>query len=489
MVKEPNILFIVIDALRSKNLGCYGYRRPTSPHIDKLAQEGILFENAFCCANTTDPSLTSIFSGKYPLSHGITQHAERVRIEHIRRFNESGTYLLPEILKTIGFHTLAVDWLGRWHRRGYDYYSGILELHRFKPHTLLLNVLLGRLPTIPQTTLHRIARPLFSLSERKDIDNAKIMTDKAISLIKQYHREKFFIFIHYWDVHAPYGTPEPYIDEFAKQDYENEQSVEEVLKKFDREHRAYARRRIPKGVQSIEEVLARYDASIAFVDNEVGRLLTVLEELGILDQTLIILTADHGESLLEHGIYFEHHGLYDVTIKVPLIFRYPPSAKNSRVQGMVQHVDLIPTILDILGLDVGAFDFDGKSLVPLLDDGEQIRSAVYVEEFRDEKKRTIRTPNYKFISALSERDASCKLCGYVHGGTKELYDVNKDGEEIHNIFQENRNLAMDLKDKLSKWVRFIEFKRGKRLIGQPFPDEFLEDEEVVKERLKALGYF
>lgn len=487
MVRTPNVIFIIVDALRSKNLGCYGYERPTSPHIDKLACEGVLFDNAFCCVNTTDPSLTTIFSGKYPISHGITQHAEKVRVEDIQRFYESGIPLLPEILKTRKFRTLAIDWLGRWHRRGYDYYSGILELHKFKPHTLFLNMFLGQLPTVQQATLHRIARPLFSIGERKNIDNAKVMTDKAISLIKQASR--FFLFIHYWDVHAPYSAPFPYYEKFAKHNYECNLTVKELLDKFDSVHCAHMNRRIPKDITSVREVLALYDASIAFVDHEIGRLMDFLEKIGILDETIIVLTADHGESLVEHGIYFEHHGLYDVTIKVPLIIRYPPLGKSRKIRELVQHVDLVPTLLDLLGVEVSAFDFDGRSLLPTIEDGVKVRSAVYVEEFRDERKRAIRTDDYKFISAFSEKDAVCRLCGYVHGGTKELYDMNKDCDENHNIIKEKPKVGVKLETELTELIRTLKDREEKRRKGRAVAHDIFKDEEVVKERLKSLGYF
>lgn len=119
----PNILFIIIDALRVKNLSCYGYEKEVSPNIDDLATQGILFADVYSCINTTDPSLTTIFSGRYPLSHGILGHGARVTVEEINQFNSFGIQLLPEILKSHGYTTLAVDWLGRWHKRGYDYYS------------------------------------------------------------------------------------------------------------------------------------------------------------------------------------------------------------------------------------------------------------------------------------------------------------------------------------------------------------------------------
>ena len=108
-----NAIIIVVDALRARNLSCYGYSMKTSPNIDELAKEGVLFEDAYCCINTTDPSLTTIFSGKHPSSHGILSHGVQITTEEVREFNKTGTILLPEILKSQGYTTIAIDWLGR----------------------------------------------------------------------------------------------------------------------------------------------------------------------------------------------------------------------------------------------------------------------------------------------------------------------------------------------------------------------------------------
>ena len=124
MKHDPNILFILSDALRARNLQCYGYARNVSPNIDTLAKSGVLLSQAFSCATVTDPSLTTIFSGRYQRAHGIMKHGIN-RKEDIEKFNEGGTRLLPEILKSRNYTTLAVDWLGRWHKRGYDCYTGL----------------------------------------------------------------------------------------------------------------------------------------------------------------------------------------------------------------------------------------------------------------------------------------------------------------------------------------------------------------------------
>ena len=436
ITNSPNILFVVIDALRAKNLGCYGYSKPTSPNIDNLAREGILFENAFSCSNVTDASLTTIFSGTYPMSHGILSHGgrwlgKRVGKVNTRKLDEIGIRFLPEILKSKGYTTLAVDWLGRWHRRGYDHYSGML--HEANPIRFPLKQIEGR--------LNLVSRRYARLEKSTIIDEARLVTMYAENLIARNCDKKFLLFLHYWDLHSPYAAPAPFYKNIASNGVGSK--VLNLLKTRKRGWKYDER--------TLDEWITRYDASIAYVDHEIGVLVDVLEKYGILDQTLIVLTSDHGESLTEHGIYFDHHGLYDVSIHVPLIFRYSAFPENKRITAFVQHFDLVPTILNLLEIDKKKLD--GKSVLPLIyGETTQLHSAVFAEEALYQRKRAIRTANYKYIQALSQKGAICRRCKRIHGGIKELYDLNKDPEEKQNIIEKKTSLAGKLKERMSKWI-------------------------------------
>lgn len=455
MLKEgegmKNIIIVVIDALRARNLGCYGYSMKTSPNIDKLAKEGVLFEDAYCCINTTDPSLTTMFSGKYPTSHGIINHGPKITEEEIREFNRKGIILLPEILKSRGYTTVAIDWLRRWHRRGYIQYGVI----NYKYPTFLFPFLRILFPFLRKRRSFKI---------RKPTEDARTISDQAINIIRKNRKKKFFLFIHYWDTHTCYNPPKGYVEKFRQKKDGEGQTIEEVLDKLGNpEWRSYIRRCV-KGAQRTSEIIARYDGAIAFIDHEIGRLIDALEECGILEQTLIVLTSDHGESLTDHGIYFTHHGLYDETIHVPLIIRSDGLPKNKRIKGFVQHVDVVPTILDFLGIEVGV-DFDGKSLVPLVNNEiKTLRSFVYVVEAHTQRKRAIRTYGYKYIHALSEEGAICRSCERVHGDTEELYDLNKDPGEVKNMVMEQTEKANALKKQLSDWIKHLENKKEKERI-------------------------
>jgi len=215
--------------------------------------------------------------------------------------------------------------------------------------------------------------------------------------------------------------------------------------------------------KTVSQQIAEYDGAIRYVDGEIGRLMEGLKKHGIADQTLVIITSDHGESLTEHGIYFDHHGLYEVSIHVPLIMRYPEVLSAGKaVEGFVQHIDLVPTILDLVGINRHAEDFDGESLMPLIHEGKELRSAVYIEEAYAQRKRAIRTKKYEYIKAPSEESAVCRLCNRIHGGVEELYDLESDPEQNHNLAQDKPETAKKLRNLLAEWMAYLEQKKARR---------------------------
>jgi len=481
---EPQyIIFIVIDALRARNLSCYGYAKLTSPNIDNLAKEGILFEDAYATINATDPSLTTIFSGMYPFSHGILNHGMRISEKEIQFFLKSRIRLLPEILRLEGYTTFAIDFLGRWHKKGYDYYSGIQQNKFFqgglatKKHpkvNKLLNsgkLVIKKLPWENiQFFISNVYNKFFTVKPK--YDDAKSITERAIEIVKENLNKEFFLFLHYWDTHGPYDVPKNYTKRFYEKGGEK---TKVVLSRFNNpEGREIFKRRM-RNAKTVNEIVSRYNGAINFVDHEIGRLVRTLEEYGVLDETLIILTSDHGESLTEHGIYFDHHGLYDVSIHVPLIIRYPKKfPNNKRITGFVQHVDLAPTILDLLGIRTHN-DFDGKSLMPLIyGKVKQLRSEVYIEEADAQRKRAIRNENYKYIYSLTGEKNICRLCGYAHGDAEELFNLKHDPDETQNIADENPEIVEELKSRLIKWIKCLEYKKFKKEKG------------MIKERITKL---
>jgi len=483
----PNIVLIVIDALRARDVGCYGSPGGRSPNIDRLAGDGFLFEDAYCCWNTTDPSLTSMLTGKYPISHGITQHGDKIEAEHLRVFRETGTRTLAEILREKGYATLAVDWMGRWFKRGFDRYGYQTPRGRVQrvrhglvdaPANVLKYVLahysiLRCYDQVRTVNASRAIRDLKGVldtfwftKELAQIQDAARVTDAAASLIDGVAGQSFFLFLHYWDTHTPYHC--------AKGD------------------RTYG------GSDPREILKDRYRGAIRCVDRELGRLFSRLRERGLWENTVVIVTSDHGESLTERDILFDHHGLYDVTTHVPLVIHFPRMpARPGRFGGFVQHVDLLPTLLDLLGGDPPGAELDGSSLVGLMQGTAPGRPFVFVEESYVQRKRAVRDHRYKYIAAPEGETGVCRYCHKVHGGREELYDLEADPDEATNVVRDLPQVAAQMRETLESCVRALLCKREERRAAgaaggggmvQGEADREAREADEIARRLRALGY-
>jgi arylsulfatase A-like enzyme len=485
----PNIILIVIDALRARNLGCYGGKREASPQIDKIASEGILFENAFSTWNTTDQSLTTILSGRYPRTHGIIHHGDKVKTEDRQTFEKLNIRLLPEILRPLGYKTIAIDWMGRWFKKGFDYYGYKTEQPLFKKiryalfsipyihlkymisHIGLLKIYLKKRKKGKSyraslwKSIKDVLSTFFFTFELARLQDANIVTDIAEEWARKLGKEKYFLFLHYWDTHTPYNCPKQL-----------------STKK--------------KDVSSVKEKLsAKYAGAVSYVDQNIGRLLKVIGKESQKRDTLLIITSDHGESLTEHDIFFDHHGLYDVTTQVPLIMYYPKSFSNpGRIKSLVQHVDLLPSLLDLLQIDSVPYRPDGKSLLPLIgDEKQEIRSFCFQEESYVQRKIALRTHKFKYIYA-PDGYGLCKYCQMVHGGAEELYNLEKDPEERTNIVDKDTIIAQQMHKILDEFYNKLESKRRKEIEEDPsddlFPNERPDpkEEKEIKRKLRGLGY-
>ncbi|MFX1464976.1 MAG: sulfatase [Promethearchaeota archaeon] len=488
MKNDFNILFIVIDALRARNLGCYGYNKSISPNIDRLAKESLLFENAYSCTNATDSSLTSIFSGRHPLSHGIISHFKYVDENSLKYFIASGTKLLPEILKQKGYKTLAIDWLGRWHKRGYDYYSGAVarsKLYRIK-RRLFRSSFDRYLRLLSRSYAHYIKSSLDK--------NALEITYQAMKLIKK-NRNKFFLFLHYWDLHMPYAPPTRYfnsnkgIQNHINSTFLDQITINKVLRPSN--YSRYPPNYYVPTDRITQEHIQRYEATIRYIDDQIGKLINFLEKNHLTEKMLIIITSDHGESLIEHGIYFDHHGLYDVSIHVPLIMNYTWFPKGKRIKGMVQHIDIMPTLLEMISKTSEKYNMDGKSFLSIIfGEQEDFHKVILAFEELVQRRAAIRTENYKYIFAPTKNKTLCRYCKRIHNRNEELYDLKRDPNELKNISYQTPDLKNELKEKLVNWLENFEFYRT-FVKEQPSTSEthiLDEQDEIIMKKLQDLGY-
>jgi arylsulfatase A-like enzyme len=407
--EEPayNVVIITVDTLRSDHLGCYGYHRPTSPRIDRFAEAGALFENVVCQSSQTLPSHASIFLGTNPRTHLTISHESVVG---------SGQTTLAEMLKNEGYVTGAfISSHALDSRYGLDQgFDTYWEVHKEA--------------TIPQ-------RQMLKANERD------ATTGGVLEWLELHADSRFFLWVHWFHPHRPYEPPPRYLETFAGGYQGTATSDPEFIMKVWREE-------IELGPEDIAYLSGSYDGEVAFSDAQIGRLLDALSSMDLMENTIIIVTADHGELLYEHERYFGHDiALYDECIMIPLVMHVPGLVPASRRIGeMVQSLDILPTVLDLLGIKCPSHA-EGKSLMPLLDgSGEPTAEAAFSETYpfpeKCEPRHSVRTADSKLIWK-EVRQAPL---------IKEYYDLAADPGESENLFPELLPEAVRLDSILSGWM-------------------------------------
>lgn len=462
--KKPNIIFITLDALRTKNLCCYGYERNTSPNIDSLAKQGVLFKNFFSSYNCSHKSFLSILSGRHILGKDFEHYPSK---EEMKFFFDTGGILLPEILKKNGYRTYFLRKLFGWQKIGFDYYFKEDAQEKSKKWGLIRFI--KKIPLVYKTIqyfFHNLYVIPKKLENKFRFNNSgEISTNKVIEIIRQNKENPFFLWAHYTDTHVPHMFPYSFKDKFISDKTNNK--IFEILESTKRNKRDIETlKNCWKINDTVEDIIIKYDTSIFYTDYLIGKIIDVLKGENLLDKTVIFIFADHGESLSEHGLYFTHCGLYDTTFNIPMIIFGKDIPKNKRINALTQSKDLAPTILDLAGIDYDPLFFDGKSLVPLLYEEEnEIRDLVFMEENVSQlKRRGIRTQKYKYVESPEKKYSTCALCNTMHGGVVGLYDLENDPNENLNIAGKNKKLLIEMKSRLDKEIKDLNTLNEKRRI-------------------------
>lgn len=417
--KKPNVLMIAIDSLLADHMSGYGYSRLTTPHIDRFAQGGTLFERTYSAHIPTTSAYSSMTTGMDCFNTQVValRHRGPLRPE---------VRTLAEILKENGYTTTCVGFQGNPGSRGYDKY---LDYEGWAGPN-------GKSPKAEN--LNRVAIPEL---ERLAAEGAP-----------------FFLFLRHMDPHSPYQPPAPFDRLFyhGNECDPTNNSMQPVMafKPFC----DYFASWMPAGITDKDFVIAQYDGAIAYMDACIQVIFTALEALGLEEETLVVLNADHGETLYDHECWFDHHGLYDVTLHVPLILRFPGKVPaGQRVSGYNQHKDLVPTVLELLEIEVPNYAFDGRSLLPMIR-GEVTshEPAFYITECTWMRKHGWRTPEWKLMVAL-EPDFHFKPA-------VELYNLLTDPAENHNLAEQEADVVAHLKACMEAWIA-----RRERETGLPNP--------------------
>jgi arylsulfatase A-like enzyme/Tfp pilus assembly protein PilF len=367
-----NCLIVTFDTTRADAIGSYGNMNASTPNLDRMADNGVLFQRCMTVAPITLPSHTSILTGQYPTTHGA---------------RNNGTHHVPENVTTLaeqlsdnGFSTgavvsaLVLD--SRYGlNQGFDFYDDNLA--------------------------NAEKSEMFMFRETKASDTSQ----RAISFLKERNGERWFLWVHFFDPHANYAPPQHYLDKANGNPY---------------------------------------DGEIAYADSGLGEILQFLQKTHQLDETLVVMTADHGDSMGEHGESTHGMFVYDATTHVPLLMMHPELSQGMRVSGTVSSVDITPTVLNLL--DVAAqTEFDGISFAAAIRPGEKgivARGPVYQEAMNPYY-------NHGWSSIRAVRDDKAR---YVRAPTQEFYDMFRDPHELNNLLPGSETYAQSYIDTLDRYL-------------------------------------
>lgn len=448
----PNVLLISIDSLRADHLGAYGYGRATSPAIDGLAAEGVLFERTTSSTSWTLPSHASLFTGLPIAGHGC--HSKRTKLR-------PAALTLAERLQSAGYRT-AGFWSGPYLHpvfglgQGFEEYVNCASFGYFEE---------------PAPGAQRKANQ----QSHEDITNPKLTREVLGWLDKRQaeaDQRPFFLFVHMWDVHYDFFPPAPY-DVMFTGDYAGSADGTTMRKLPGQELDAADK----------EHTRALYDGEIAWTDLHVARILERLESQGLKENTLVILTADHGEEFWERGNFGHRKNLFEESVHIPLVLRYPPSVPAGlRVQSPTSIVDVLPTVLEVLGLEASwdAEGLEGRSLVPAwMGQAEVPERWIFAELQRPrpgDSRVALRRGHWKLLFASESQE----LLG--------LWNLESDAAELHNLLGERTAELDELRRDALAAYGSLRTLQARELYAGSSAEPGQEIPEDVYDALHGLGY-
>ncbi len=408
--KYPNILFFGIDSLRSDHMSLYGYDRLTTPNIDNYIENGgVVFDKMYSPSIPTTPGYASMLTGMDCFS------TDCVALRHKGPLTDA-VRTMPEILHDYGYTT---TYIGGHECRGAD---KIIEYRDWNPDKA--------------EELNKVAIPELERLAAQD--------------------QPWMLFMRHMDPHSPYYTKEPYTRMFYEgNEFDPNNKKMKPVYEF-KPFRDYFVTWFPEGCTDPEYIVAQYDASVAYMDTCIAHILTRLKELGLEDDTLVVFTSDHGETLYDHDCYFDHHSIYDNVLNVPFAFKYSGFNYEGHVDNITQEKDILPTLLSVIGIDPG-IKFDGRDMTKAIR-GEEIREEpeFYITEATWMRKHGWRTPEWKLIVAL-EPDFHFKP-------PVELYNLIEDPGENHNLADEMPEVVEFLRNRMEAHI-----KKREAEVGHPNP--------------------
>ena len=413
---DLNVIFISLDNART-NTKLYGYNRDTMPNLDAVGRDGVVFQNAMVNVTWTLPSHMTMLTGLYPSSHGVDDRGKRLDADAIT---------LAEWLKRFGYRTRAIvskSFVAPAYgfNQGFDRFTSVGN--RYAPK----------------------------------------VNEEAFEFLDKNKDEKFFLFLHILDIHTPFDPPEEY-QKLYDPDYTGKITGAGSWVAH------YTPKNRPIDPRDLEHMIALYDAGMKYVDDNLKLLFDRLKQLGLWENTLLIVTSDHGEEFKEHGSMDHGLALYDEQLRVPLYFHNPIYiARGLMVPNQVSAVDYFPTITDFLNLPQ-CNQVEGKSFAPYLrgDLSYQHTDSTLIEtKDRNRLIRGIRSNSWKYLNIISRK-------------TKELYNLKEDPKETTNVIEAHAEVAERYEKEIEHWMNVAD--------NITFTPEKSNVDKDLADQLAALGY-
>jgi len=472
------VLYIDLDCCRADHLGCNGYVRNTSPNIDSVAQQGVSFTRCYCSNSPCVPSRASVFSGRFGFNSGVVAHhgtGEAFRYGDIYRghWRDMERPTLPMQLWQNGMKTVAFSCFHDRHNAWW-YAAGWEELHTF--------------------------------TRKRGQERADEVNTAFLPWLRQHGREDgWFVHLHYWDIHSHYRVPGEWVERFRDQpapDWPDQATIdrqqafygprtprdlytgyEKLIGTADRRPVDY----MPDAIRTVEDfkmLIDGYDASIAYADHHIGQVLNLLDELGVMSDTAVVISADHGDSFGEHGQYMDHGIANEAVHNIPMVLSWPGlPAHAAACDRMIYGMDLGPTLCDLLGLPM-----------PRRWDGRSFAAALRGEEFAGwpfqvwdhgiyTLTRTVRTPDWLMMRVLHPGL-------YPYDKPVFLHDMRTDPKQTTNVAADRPDVVGELAALMEQW-RQEHIQKG----GGPDPMEQMVPQgpflyyapEQMFERLERTG--
>ncbi len=443
---SSNVIICVIDAARADHIGYHGYERETTPNLDRLAGESVVFERHFVPYSQTKASTVSLLTGLYPDTH-LT----------------SGNHVMDESLFTIEKGLAAAG-----------FQTVLLSSNPIASPEMGVGADFGQALSSPETLGQGEGGASTMGSRDYAWKSPEVLTAAFSHWLDRSRQGPFFAYLHFLPPHLPYLAPAEIQDLFLGRE---PPAVSQGGFPF----REVAIRGRGQEPPPLEEWVNLYDANLRWADDAVGAVVDLLRQRGLLEKTLLIVTSDHGEAVGEHGYMYHGRGVYDELVHVPLLMRLPDHRRTGRIPALTQTVDILPTVFELLGADYPRQEIQGRSLVPLIDtEAERVRDYAFATCMGSHSSYLVRSLTHALIL-------------YRGGVLRALYDLTTDPGQRRNIIDDEPEQAARMADEFRAFAATqrrapLEFIDPKERASAASAPPTIELSEEQRRELEALGY-